>query len=78
MRGYLNNYHNNDIYTVKPLWFYPCDSLKNKQLLFDDNNNLQIKENYSLNTININNSSYKYKGILVNQGPKFRLSYLIT
>ena len=68
---YLNNYHNNDIHTIKPLWFYPCDSLKNKQLLFDDENNLQIKENYSLNTININNSSYKYKGVLVNQGPKF-------
>ena len=68
---YLNNYHDNDIHTIKPLWFYPCDSLKNKQILFDDNNNLQIKENYSLNTININNDSYKYKGVLVNQGPKF-------
>ena len=68
---YLNNYHDNDIHTIKPLWFYPCDSLKNKQLLFDDNNNLQIKENYSLNKININNSSYKYKGVLINQGPKF-------
>lgn len=68
---YLNNYHDNDIHTVKPLWFYSCDSLKNKQLLFDDDNNLQIKENYSLNTININNKSYKYKGILVNQGPRF-------
>ena len=68
---YLNNYHDNDIHTIKPLWFYPCDSLKNKQILFDDNNNLQIKENYSLNTVNINNDSYKYKGVLVNQGPKF-------
>ena len=66
---YNNDLDNNNLNTVK--WYYPCDILKKNNILFDNNNNLVIKENISSKKIIINNNSYKYKGLLINQGPKF-------
>ena len=52
-------------------WWYYCNTLHN--IFLDNNNNLIFNHINNSKSFIINNNRFKYKGLLINQGPSFSL-----